>query len=82
MLVLVYIFCCVDIAKQQKITILNLDEGTTFVHDVNSGGSKFFKVYQILAIMSPFFWSFLPSFFYHVKTRLWMIIMESKILMV
>jgi hypothetical protein len=28
------------------------------------------------------FLSFLPSFFYHVKTHLWMIIMESIIVMV
>jgi hypothetical protein len=28
------------------------------------------------------FLSFLPSPFYHVKTHLWMIMMESKIIMV
>jgi len=54
-LVLVYVFCYVGIARQQKITILNLDEGTTFLHYVNFNGSKFFKVYQNLVIMSPFY---------------------------
>jgi hypothetical protein len=33
-----------------------------FVH-----GSNFFKVYQNLITMSPYFWSFLPSFFLPCK---------------
>jgi hypothetical protein len=43
-------------------------------------GFKFFKVYQNLVI--SLFLYFLPNFFYHVKTHLWMIMMESKIVMV
>jgi len=46
-----------------------------------SRSSKFFKVYQNLIIVSLFL-SFLPINFYHVKTHLWMIMMESKIVMV
>jgi len=44
-------------------------------------GSKFFKVYQNLVIRHLFL-SFLPNPFHHLKTHLWMIIMESKIVMV
>jgi hypothetical protein len=43
--------------------------------------SKFFNVYQNLVTTSPFL-SFYLVFFYHVKTHLWMIMMESKIIMV
>ncbi len=38
---------------------------------------KFFKVYQNLVTTSPF-----SIFSYHVKTHLWMIMMEPKIIMV
>jgi hypothetical protein len=40
-------------------------------------GSKFFKVYQNLDTTSAF-----AVFFYHEKTHLWMIMMESRIVMV
>jgi hypothetical protein len=42
---------------------------------------QIFKVYQNLITMSPFL-SFLPSPFYHVKTHLWMIMVECRIVMV
>jgi hypothetical protein len=46
-------------------------------------GSKFFKVYQNLVTMFPFFGSFLSNpFFNHVKTHLWMTMMEFKIVIV
>ncbi len=43
---------------------------------------KFFKVYQNLVTMSPFFVFFYLDPFYHVKTHLWMIMMESVIVIV
>jgi hypothetical protein len=41
-------------------------------------GCKFFKVYQNLVTTSPFF-VFFTYFFNHVKIHLWMIMMDSKI---
>jgi hypothetical protein len=43
---------------------------------------KFFKVYQNLVTTSPFSLFFTYSYFYHVKTHLWMIMMESRIIIV
>jgi hypothetical protein len=45
-------------------------------------GCKLFKVYQNLVATSPFFVFFTYSYFYHVKTHLWMIMMESIIIIV
>jgi hypothetical protein len=45
-------------------------------------GCKFFEVYQNLVIVSPFLFIFNLVFIYHVKTHLWMIMMEYKILIV
>jgi hypothetical protein len=46
-------------------------------------GCKFFKVYQNLITTSPFFFFFsYLVIFYHVKTHLWMIMMESTIVIV
>jgi hypothetical protein len=45
-------------------------------------GSKFFKVYQNLITVSSFFNFFYLVRFYHVKTHLWMIMMEFWIVMV
>jgi hypothetical protein len=43
-------------------------------------GSKFFKVIKILSLRHLFLF-FLLGHFYHVKTHLWMIMMESRIVM-
>jgi len=68
--------------------IQDLDENIELVwcdmkkHKINTThGCKFLKVYQNL-VMSPFFILFYLIFFYHVKTRLWMIMMESIIVIV
>ncbi len=45
-------------------------------------GSTFFKVYQNLITTLLFFCLFYLIIFYHVKTHLWMIMMEFGIVMV
>jgi hypothetical protein len=45
-------------------------------------GFRFFKVYQNCDTMSSLIFFFNLVFYYHVKTNLWMIMMESRIVVV
>jgi hypothetical protein len=46
-----------------------------------SKGANSLRCTKILSQHRPFL-SFLPNLFYHVKTHLWMIMMESRIVIV